>query len=178
LMIGNCLAGLVYGNALLCLGYSLSPDSVVKHLAKCRTLDDLPVKCCPPVRNNQKKQTTKIDAASVSGFCCSSQTALWQTYPDVHVITLNQVPPVYPTLGIDRALALWGAGETWGWPMLVIDAGTALTLTGADADHCLVSNSTRSWLTAPVSGSTNRRLTACRHRGFGVSTSALGFEYN
>jgi len=28
-------------------------------------------------------------------------------------------------------------GETWGWPMLVIDAGTALTLTGADADHCL-----------------------------------------
>jgi type III pantothenate kinase len=60
-----------------------------------------------------------------------SQTALWQTYPDVHIITLDQVPlqGVYPTLGIDRALALWGAGETWGWPMLVIDAGTALTLT-------------------------------------------------
>jgi len=39
-----------------------------------------------------------------------SQTALWQTYPDVHVITLNQVPlqSVF-TLGIDRALALcWG----------------------------------------------------------------------
>jgi len=66
---------------------------------------------------------------------------------------------VYPTLGIDRALALWGAGETWGWPMLVIDAGTALTLTGADADHCLVGEQFYpSWLTAPVSGSTNRGL--------------------
>ena len=70
----------------------------------------------------------------------SSQTALWQAYSDVHIITLNQLPlqGIYPTLGIDRALALWGAGKTWGWPMLVIDAGTALTLTAADANHCLV----------------------------------------
>jgi len=68
------------------------------------------------------------------------QTAVWQNYSDVHLITLEQVPlqGVYPTLGIDRALALWGAGETWGWPMLVIDAGTALTFTGADANRCLV----------------------------------------
>ncbi len=68
-----------------------------------------------------------------------SQTALWQTYPDVQMITLDQVPlqGVYPTLGIDRALALWGAGE-WQLPVLVIDAGTALTLTGADANRCLI----------------------------------------
>lgn len=69
-----------------------------------------------------------------------SQTALWQAYPDFEVITLDRLPikGVYPTLGIDRALALWGAGEAWGWPMLVIDAGTALTFTGADANRCLV----------------------------------------
>lgn len=69
-----------------------------------------------------------------------SQTALWQTYPDVQTITLDQVQlqGIYPTLGIDRALALWGAGETWGWPVLVIDAGTALTFTGADANRCLI----------------------------------------
>ncbi len=69
-----------------------------------------------------------------------SQTALWQDYSNVHEITLDHVPlqGIYPTLGIDRALALWGAGETWGWPMLVIDAGTALTLTGADANRCLI----------------------------------------
>ena len=29
-------------------------------------------------------------------------------------------------------------GETGGFPMLVIDAGTALTFTGADANQCLV----------------------------------------
>jgi len=107
-----------------------------------------------------------------------SQTAVWQTYPDVHVITLDQVPlqGVYPTLGIDRALA-WGAGETWGWPMLVIDAGTALTLTGADADHCLVGEQFYG---------VGLQLQSLAQRTGGlplveigdVSTSALGFEYN
>ncbi len=69
-----------------------------------------------------------------------SQSEIWQAYPDVHIITLEQVPllGVYPTLGIDRALALWGAGVTWGYPTLVIDAGTALTFTGADANRRLV----------------------------------------
>jgi type III pantothenate kinase len=45
---------------------------------------------------------------------------------------------MYPTLGIDRALALWGAGQTWGFPILVIDAGTAITFTCADANRCLI----------------------------------------
>jgi len=56
------------------------------------------------------------------------------------VITLEQVPlqGMYSTLGIDRALALWGAGQKWGFPILVIDGGTALTFTGADANRCLV----------------------------------------
>ena len=69
-----------------------------------------------------------------------TQTALWQNYPGVRLITLDQVPllGMYSTLGIDRALALYGAGKTWGFPMLVIDAGTALTFTGADANQCLV----------------------------------------
>jgi type III pantothenate kinase len=69
-----------------------------------------------------------------------SQTKIWQTYPHLRVITLDQVPLLntYPTLGIDRALALWGAGKQWGFPMLVIDAGTALTFTGADANRSLV----------------------------------------
>jgi type III pantothenate kinase len=68
------------------------------------------------------------------------QTALWKSYPNVRVITLDQIPlnNVYPTLGIDRALALWGAGIIWGFPMLVIDAGTALTFTAADGDKNLV----------------------------------------
>ncbi len=68
-----------------------------------------------------------------------AQTALWQ--PHVHrVVTLADVPlgNLYPTLGIDRALAAYGAGERYGYPVLVIDGGTALTLTGIDGDRQLV----------------------------------------
>lgn len=69
-----------------------------------------------------------------------SQTTLWQAYPNVNLITLDKIPllNVYPTLGCDRALALSGAGETYGFPILVIDAGTALTFTGADTNSRLV----------------------------------------
>ena len=68
------------------------------------------------------------------------QTALWQNYPGIKEITLDLVPleGIYSTMGIDRALALWGAGITWGFPCLVIDAGTALTLTGASSDRQIV----------------------------------------
>jgi len=55
-------------------------------------------------------------------------------YPHLHRVDLGQVPlsGLYPTLGIDRALAVLGAGKTYGWPSLVIDCGTALTYTAAD----------------------------------------------
>lgn len=69
-----------------------------------------------------------------------SQTELWQTYSNARVITLDclGLEGLYPTLGIDRALAVLGAGQILGWPVLVIDAGTALTFTGADAQGRLV----------------------------------------
>jgi type III pantothenate kinase len=68
------------------------------------------------------------------------QTAYWLHYPQVIFLRLENIPlrGVYPTLGIDRVLTLWGAGMIYGWPTLVIDAGTALTLTGADATGTLV----------------------------------------
>lgn len=49
-------------------------------------------------------------------------------------ITLGDLalPGMYSTLGIDRALALMGAGAIYGFPCLVIDGGTALTFTAAD----------------------------------------------
>jgi type III pantothenate kinase len=48
-------------------------------------------------------------------------------------ILLSEIPlqGVYPTMGSDRALSVWGATQTYGLPILVIDAGTALTFTGA-----------------------------------------------
>lgn len=71
------------------------------------------------------------------------QTALWQTYPWSDMITLDKLPlqGLYPTLGIDRALAVLGAGTKLGWPVLVIDAGTAITFTGADVQKKIVGGS-------------------------------------
>ncbi|WP_396133590.1 pantothenate kinase [Chamaesiphon sp. OTE_75_metabat_556] len=66
-----------------------------------------------------------------------SQTAIWQQLDRVKVITLNNIPllNLYPTVGIDRALAVFGAGEIYGYPVLVIDGGTALTITGVDNNN-------------------------------------------
>ncbi len=68
------------------------------------------------------------------------QLQLWLSWAGARAITLERVPlrGVYPTLGIDRALAVWGAGSQLGWPVLVIDAGTALTFTGVSGNLQLV----------------------------------------
>lgn len=95
---------------------------------------------------NQIFPSTLIDSCFVAQIplyiasVVPSQTVLWQVYPHTKVITLQDLPllGLYPTLGSDRALALLGAGETLKWPVLVIDAGTALTLTGANASRQLV----------------------------------------
>ncbi|NJN71457.1 MAG: pantothenate kinase [Limnothrix sp. RL_2_0] len=58
-------------------------------------------------------------------------------FPQAQEITLDNVPlkNLYPTLGIDRALAVWGAGEKYGFPCLVIDGGTALTFSAVAGDR-------------------------------------------
>ncbi|WP_256995715.1 pantothenate kinase [Halomicronema hongdechloris] len=74
-----------------------------------------------------------------------AQAHPWRAYGELHELSSQLVPsappstqPVplpgaYATLGVDRGLALVGAGQVYGWPVLVIDAGTALTFTaGAD----------------------------------------------
>jgi type III pantothenate kinase len=69
-----------------------------------------------------------------------SQTTIWQKLSRVKQITLADIPllNLYPTLGIDRAVVIFGAGEIYGYPVLVIDGGTALTITGVDNDRHLV----------------------------------------
>ena len=79
---------------------------------------------------SEHKETLPLYFASV----VPTQTARWNA-PYSREITLADLPlkGIYATLGIDRALALWGAGVTYGFPCLVIDGGTALTITGADS---------------------------------------------
>lgn len=59
-----------------------------------------------------------------------AQTVFWQIHGQE--CRLGQLPltGLYGSLGIDRALALLGAGITYGFPCLVIDGGTALTVNG------------------------------------------------
>jgi len=117
-------------------------SSIEPQLAQCQTLADLPeeILSSTPVNLKSKIQNLKSLPPIYIASVVPSQTALWQADPEVRVITLDRVPllGVYPTLGIDRALSVLGAGETFGFPILAIDAGTALTFTGADGDRRLV----------------------------------------
>jgi type III pantothenate kinase len=84
-----------------------------------------------------------IERERIPIYFCSvvpSQTEIWQRVERVKQITLVDIPllNLYPTLGIDRALTLLGAGENYGYPALVIDGGTALTITGVNRDRALV----------------------------------------
>lgn len=80
------------------------------------------------------------DVPLVIASVVPEQTAWWRHYPQVEIITLEQLPVggLYPTLGIDRGLAVLGVGTNLGWPVLLIDAGTALTLTGVNPHGKLV----------------------------------------
>jgi type III pantothenate kinase len=76
------------------------------------------------------KQKVPLYIASV----VPSQTEFYLNLPQTTLIMPNDIPlkGVYPTMGIDRSLALFGAGCVYGFPCLVIDGGTALTFTGAN----------------------------------------------
>jgi type III pantothenate kinase len=111
--------------------------SIIQQLAQCPTLDNWLTAISLP---SNLTIIPDYPIPLILGSVVPSQTALWQIYPHLRLITLEDVPlgGMYPTLGIDRALAVWGAGISWGFPTLVIDAGTALTFTGADNHQSLV----------------------------------------
>ena len=127
---------LVIGNSRLHWGYfqqdKLQTTWDTQHLSNPLMSPTLPANLLPSNIPNH----LPLYVASV----VPSQTQLWKTYTKSHFITLDEIPlnNLYPTLGIDRALAVLGAGETYHFPCLVIDAGTALTLTGVDSDRTLV----------------------------------------
>lgn len=64
----------------------------------------------------------------------------WHHLPQTQIIKTCDVPlrGLYATMGCDRALAAYGAGEIYGYPVLVIDVGTAIDLTGINDQKTLV----------------------------------------
>lgn len=73
------------------------------------------------------KQAMPLSALWVASVV-PEQAALWDSS---NVVVRSHIPllGLYPTIGIDRAINVLGAGSTLGWPVLVIDGGTALTFT-------------------------------------------------
>ncbi len=82
----------------------------------------------------------RIDSELWIASVVPQQSNYWRDAANSHCITLSDIPlqQLYPTLGIDRALAVWGAIQIYGSPALVIDCGTALTFTGANEKHELI----------------------------------------
>ncbi len=79
---------------------------------------------------------SRVAIASVVPSC----RTIWHELPQTQHVKLADIPiaGLYDTLGIDRALCLWAAGVFYGFPALVVDGGTALTLTAADARPALL----------------------------------------
>lgn len=137
----NHWLGLVIGNSRLHWAWfeaeTLQTTWNTPHLSeKINSVTSLNQNLLERYHNITKTDPPTIYLASVVPL----QTALWQNFPHLRQITLNDIPlqNIYPTLGIDRALAIYGAGETYHYPCLVIDAGTALTFTGVDDSKTLI----------------------------------------
>ncbi|MFE4105162.1 pantothenate kinase [Almyronema epifaneia] len=88
-----------------------------------------------PDLERSASQPIKLWLASV----VPAQLQLWQAYRGLQLVERDRlwIKNLYATLGIDRILALVGAGEQYGWPALVIDAGTALTFTAGNQHQFL-----------------------------------------
>lgn len=96
-----------------------------------------------PIELQQLINAERIDLDLIPIYLSSvvaDRTNIWQQLPQTKLIALADIPlnNLYPTLGIDRVLAALGAGEVYGYPVLVIDGGTALTMTGIDGNRGLV----------------------------------------
>ncbi|MEM8610509.1 MAG: pantothenate kinase [Cyanobacteria bacterium P01_H01_bin.105] len=106
-------------------------DHLTKQVASNLEIHSIWADQVPPQLLNLSIETTRIWAVSV----VPDQTQTLAHIPRIRWI--NQIPlrGVYDTMGLDRVLSLWGAGQQYGWPILVIDGGTALTFTaGADSE--------------------------------------------
>ncbi len=138
LMIGNSRLhwGLFANQSLvMTMDTDYFTPSVIHQLLKSPNLEELSSTIFSPYSHSSQLPQALFVASVVP-----SQTELWRADANVNIMTLERVPlrGLYSTLGIDRALALWGAGRTWGFPVLVIDGGTALTFTAADNHFNLV----------------------------------------
>lgn len=94
----------------------------------------------PQVVNEELKTLLLAKIPLYVASVVPSATKIYLPLAQTKIIDSNLIPlqKVYPTMGIDRILALWGGGCKYGFPCLVIDSGTALTFTGADEQQNVI----------------------------------------
>ena len=88
-------------------------------------------------------ELVKLGLTHLSVYLASvvaNQSKHWRYYDNLTIIRLKNIKltNTYPTMGVDRALAAWGAISTYQQACLVIDGGTALTFTGVDETRKLI----------------------------------------
>jgi type III pantothenate kinase len=64
----------------------------------------------------------------------------WHSLPQTRLLGLDSIPlqNTYPGLGVDRALTALGAGKIYGFPALIVDLGTAISLTGIGENQTFI----------------------------------------
>jgi len=128
--------GLMIGNSRLHWAY-FAHDELQQtwNTSKVDSLTELPQVISPQLNTYLQCQIPLYVASVVP-----SATKLYLKLPQTTIINSRKIPlgGVYPTMGVDRILALWGGGCRYQFPCLVIDSGTALTFTGANRDRQLM----------------------------------------
>ena len=132
----NNWLGLIIGNSRLHWGY-FQEDKITQtwNTSQAESLEQLPHILDKTLYSYLKAQIPLYIASVVP-----SATKMYLSFSQTTIINPKIIPlqDIYPTMGVDRILALWGAGTNYGFPCLVIDSGTALTFTGADEDKKLI----------------------------------------
>ena len=138
----NNWLGLMIGNSRLHWGYFTAEKLLKTWSTEYLAIQDQAInnKLPQEVFGNNINDLNQANLPLYLASVVPEQTVIWQQYRHAEVMNLDSIPlkNIYPTLGIDRALAVWGASQTIGLPTLVIDAGTALTFTGVDQEFSLV----------------------------------------
>lgn len=125
LMIGNSRLhwGLFRNNRLAKTWNTLQAES----LAELNTV----------VEDEELKECLQAQIPLYFASVVPSATKMYLSLPQARIIDCSLIPlkNTYPSLGSDRILTLWGGGCKYGFPCLVVDSGTALTFSGADAQR-------------------------------------------
>ena len=128
--------GLMIGNSRLHWAYFFNYKlQQTWNTSKANSLKEL-ITILPPEINRYLELQIPLYIASV----VPSATTIYLKLPQTRIINAKKIPiqGVYSTMGIDRILALWGGGCRYQFPCLVIDSGTALTVTGANEAKKLI----------------------------------------